>query len=70
MHRCLIFLFTIVLCGAAEPTSKTNANLQKLLKRFPAADANKDGKIEASELDSDAGKKLAAMISIDDKMAD
>ena len=39
-------------------------------ERFEAADANKGGKIEASELDSDAGKKLAAMISIDDKMAD
>jgi len=32
-----------MLCAAADPTSKTNANLQKILKRYPAADANKDG---------------------------
>ena len=49
MHRCLIFLFTIVLCGAAEPTSKTNANLQQILKRFPAADSNSDGILTLAE---------------------
>jgi acetyl esterase/lipase len=44
MNRILCFLFTAMLCAAAdEPTSKTNANLQKILKRHPAADTNKDG---------------------------
>jgi len=44
MNRILCFLFTAMLCAAVnEPTSTTNANLQKILKRYPTADANKDG---------------------------
>ena len=50
MNRILCLLFTAMLCGAAEPTSKTNANLQKILKRYPQADANKNGKITLREL--------------------
>jgi acetyl esterase len=49
MNRIFCFLFTAMLCSAAEPTSKTNANLQKLLKRFPTADANKDGVLTLAE---------------------
>ena len=49
MNRMLCLLCTVVLCGAAEPTSRTNANLQKILKRYPAADANKDGVLTLTE---------------------
>ena len=50
MNRIFCFLFTAMLCAAAdEPTSKTNANLQKLLKRYPAADADKDGVLTLTE---------------------
>ncbi|MGO4600286.1 EF-hand domain-containing protein [Terrabacter sp. 2RAF25] len=32
-------------------------------ERFKAADANKDGKIDASELDAETGTDLKAMIA-------
>ncbi|MBC8325424.1 MAG: alpha/beta hydrolase [Verrucomicrobia subdivision 3 bacterium] len=49
MNRILCLLFTAVLCGAAEPTSKSNENLQRILKRYPAADANQDGILTHTE---------------------
>ena len=49
MNRILCLLFTAVLCGAAEPTSKSNENLKRILKRYPAADANKDGVLTLAE---------------------
>ena len=49
MNHILCFLFTAVLCGAAEPTSKSNENLKRILKRYPAADANKDGVLTLAE---------------------
>ena len=49
MHRCILFLLSTVLCVAAEPTSKTNANLRQILKRFPAADSNRDGLLTLAE---------------------
>ena len=36
-------------CGAAEPTSKTNANLQKIFERYPQADTNKNGVLTLTE---------------------
>ena len=59
MNRILCFLFTAMLCAAADPTSKTNANLQKILKRFPAADANKDGVLTRAELLAQVDAKFA-----------
>ena len=49
MNRILCLLCTAMLCGAAEPTSKTNGNLQKILKRYPQADANKNGVLTFTE---------------------
>ncbi len=49
MNRIVCLLFTAMLCGAAEPTSKANANLQKILKRYPQADANKNGVLTLTE---------------------
>lgn len=36
--------------GAEEPTSRTNAHLQRWLEKFPLADENKDGVLTASEV--------------------
>ena len=49
MNRILCLFFTTTLCGAAEPTSKTNANLQKIFKRYPQADVNKNGVLTLTE---------------------
>ena len=49
MNRLLCLFFTAMLCGAADPSSKNNAFLQGILKRFPQADANKDGVLTLSE---------------------
>ena len=49
MHRFMIFLLAAVLYSAVEPTSKANANLQRILKRYPQADANKDGVLTLTE---------------------
>jgi len=49
MNRLLCLFFTAMLCGAADPSSKNNAFLQGILKRFPQADANKDGKLSWPE---------------------
>ena len=38
-----------MLCGAAEPTSKANANLQEILERYPQADANRNGVLTLTE---------------------
>ena len=38
-----------MLCGAADSSSKNNAFLQGILKRFPQADTNKDGVLTLSE---------------------
>ncbi len=49
MNRVLCLFFTTMLCGAAEPNSKTNANLQKIFKRYPQTDVNKDGVLTLTE---------------------
>jgi len=49
MNWLLCLFFTAMLCGAADPSSKNNAFLQGILKRFPQADANKDGVLTLSE---------------------
>jgi len=49
MKHIFCLLFSAVLCDAAEPTSKSNANLQKILKRYPQADANKNGELTLTE---------------------
>ena len=49
MHRCVVFLLTVVFCSAAEPTSKANANLKRILERYPQADVNKDGVLTLTE---------------------
>ena len=53
--QCLILLFAILVLAAAAPFSNAQAQqlsesrLAQLLKRFPAADANGDGKLTAEE---------------------
>ena len=42
-------MLTVVFCSAAEPTSKANANLKRILKRYPQADVNKDGMLTLTE---------------------
>ncbi len=51
MPRCLFFALCLAFFPALQATSQ-EAQLQQLLKRFPDADANKDGKLTIEEAQS------------------
>jgi len=55
-----ILTLLFVVPAAAEPTSKDDARLQQILKRFPAADANGDGVLTLTEAKAHREKRIRA----------